>query len=41
MTEVRSKVVACGRMASNAISEQYPLLRTLQLSHAGYYKAGG
>jgi hypothetical protein len=41
MTEVRAKVVACGRMASNAISEQYPLLRTLQLSHAGYYRVGG
>jgi len=39
MAEIRSKVVACGIMASGAIPEQYPLLRTLQLSHVGYYRA--
>jgi hypothetical protein len=39
MAEIRAKVVACGMMAKNAIPEQYPLLRTLQLSHAGYYRA--
>jgi hypothetical protein len=39
MAEIRSKVVACGPMIRNAISEQYPLLRTIQMSHAGYYRA--
>jgi hypothetical protein len=39
MSEVRSKVAACGIMASNAISEQYPLLRTIQLTQSGYYRA--
>jgi hypothetical protein len=39
MAEVREKVVACGFMGKNAIPEQYPLLRTIQLSHAGYYRA--
>ena len=38
MAEIRAKVMACGIMASNAIPEQYPLLRTLQLSHVGYYR---
>ena len=38
MAEVRSKVTACGIMATGAIPEQYPLLRTLQLSHVGYYR---
>lgn len=37
MAEIRSNVVASGIMAKNAISESYPLLRTLQLSHVGYY----
>jgi hypothetical protein len=37
MAEIRTKVVACGVMGKNAIPEQYPLLRTLQLSHCGYY----
>lgn len=36
MAEIRVKVTACGPMISNAISEQYPLLRTIQMSHAGY-----
>lgn len=39
LAEIREKVVACGIVAKNAIPEQYPLLRTLQLSHNGYYKA--
>ncbi len=39
MNEVRAKVVACGIMARNAIPEQYPLLRTVQLSHVGYGRA--
>ena len=38
MAEMRAKVIACGVMASNAIPEQYPLLRTLQLSHVGYHR---
>ena len=39
VAEIRGKVLARGIMARNAISENYPLLRTLQLSHCGYYKA--
>lgn len=39
MAEIRSKVIACGIMAKGAISERYPLLRTVQLSHVGYYSA--
>ncbi len=39
VAEIRSKVVACGIMANGAIPEGYPLLRTLQLSHVGYYRA--
>ena len=39
MTEIRSKVIACGVARSNAISETYPLLRVLQLSHSGYCRA--
>jgi hypothetical protein len=38
MAEIRGKVVACGIMANGAIPEGYPLLRTLQLSHVGYYR---
>lgn len=38
MSEIRAKVLASGIMAKNAIPELYPLLRTLQLSHAGYYR---
>ncbi|PMR71717.1 hypothetical protein [Halomonas heilongjiangensis] len=38
MADIRQKVVECGIVAKNAIPEQYPLLRTLQLSHNGYYK---
>jgi hypothetical protein len=37
MATIREKVVACGKMSKNAIPEQYPLLRALQLSHNGYY----
>jgi hypothetical protein len=39
MAEIRREVVSRGIMASNAIPEQYPLLRTVQLTHIGYYKA--
>ena len=36
--EIRAAVLACGPMSRNAIPEQYPLLRTLQLSHVGYHR---
>jgi hypothetical protein len=36
MAEIREKVCDCGSMISNSISELYPLLRTIQMSHAGY-----
>src|SRR5687768_2410356 len=39
MCEIRSKVVACGPMINNAIPQQYPLLRTIQMSHVGYCRA--
>jgi len=39
MAEIRTAVIACGPMARNAIPEQYPLLRTIQMSHSGYYRA--
>ena len=39
LAEIREKVISCGIVAKNAIPEQYLLLRTLQLSHNGYYKA--
>ena len=39
VAEIRLKVVERGVMRSNAISENYPLLRTLQLSHCGYNRA--
>ena len=35
---IRDDVMQCGVMAKKAISEFYPLLRTLQLSHCGYNK---
>tara|TARA_R110000851_G_scaffold198017_1_gene349167 strand:- start:1026 stop:1508 length:483 start_codon:yes stop_codon:yes gene_type:complete len=38
MCEIRQSVIECGVVAKNAIPEQYPHLRTLQLSHNGYYK---
>lgn len=39
MVEMRREILACGIVAKNAIPEQYPNLRTMQLSHNGYYKA--
>ncbi len=36
MAEVRAAVIECGPMVRNAIPEQYPLLRTIQMSHSGY-----
>lgn len=39
VAEIRAKVMMCGVARSNAISENYPLLRVLQLSHCGYNRA--
>ena len=39
VAEIRTKVTACGPMINNAIPEQYPLLRTIQMFHAGYCRA--
>lgn len=39
VAEIRDKVIQCGVARSSAISENYPLLRVLQLSHCGYNKA--
>lgn len=39
MAEIRAQVIARGPMIRNAISEHYPLLRTIQMSHAGYCRA--
>lgn len=36
--QVRHDIAKCGKMASNAIPEMYPLLRTMQLMTSGYYK---
>ncbi|HVA63712.1 MAG TPA: hypothetical protein VNF74_08305 [Terriglobales bacterium] len=38
MAKIRERVMECGKMSKNAIPEQYPLLRTLQLSHNGYFR---
>lgn len=38
LSVVRNKIENEGIVAKRAIPEQYPLLRTLQLSHNGYYK---
>ena len=39
MAEIRAEVMKRGAMVRNAISEQYLLLLTIQMSHAGYYRA--
>jgi hypothetical protein len=41
MAEIKAKVTACGPMNRNAISEQYPLLRTIQMSQVGYCRVVG
>lgn len=41
MAEIRAEVVACGPMIKNAVPEQYPILRTIQLTHCGYQRAKG
>jgi hypothetical protein len=38
MAEIRGKILACGPMARNAISEQFPTLRTIQMALVGYYR---
>jgi hypothetical protein len=38
VADIRAKVVACGVMSRNAIPEGFPLLRTIQLSHTGYFR---
>ena len=36
VAEIKSKIVACGPMIRNAIPEQFPLLRTIQMALCGY-----
>ncbi|MDP3244902.1 MAG: hypothetical protein Q8M83_04580 [bacterium] len=36
--DIRAKIRESGLMSSNAIPEQYPLLRTIQLITGGYYR---
>jgi hypothetical protein len=36
---IRDQVCSKGIMAKSAIPEQYPILRTIQLSHCGYHRA--
>ena len=36
LDEIRTRVMKCGVARSSAISENYPLLRVMQLSHCGY-----
>lgn len=38
MLQIRQKIDGCGKMSKNAVPEQYPLLRTIQLTTQGYYK---
>lgn len=39
MKDIRANVSKCGAMCKNAVSENYPLLRTIQLAEKGYVKA--
>jgi hypothetical protein len=39
MSEVKKRVAKCGPMLCSAISEQYPLLRTIQMAQVGYVRA--
>jgi hypothetical protein len=39
VAEVRNVVNNQGVVSKNAIPEKYPLLRTIQLTHLGYYRA--
>jgi len=38
MSEIKLEIAKCGKVSRNAIPEQYPLLRTVQLLNNGYYK---
>jgi len=38
MLKIKNDIMKCGKMARNAIPEQYPLLRTIQLVTNGYYR---
>ena len=38
MAEIRAKVAECGPMVTNAIPENFSLLRTIQMSEFGYHK---
>lgn len=38
VAEIREKILACGFASRNAIPENYPLLRMMQLTHCGYNK---
>lgn len=39
MAEIREKICKRGPMNKRAVSEHYPLLRTIQMSHVGYSRA--
>ena len=39
VAEIRGEIQERGLVSRSAIPEQYPLLRMMQLSHNGYYKA--
>ncbi|EHQ08253.1 hypothetical protein [Leptonema illini] len=41
MQIVKADIMHCGKVASNAIPERYPLLRTIQFTIQGYYKCLG
>jgi hypothetical protein len=38
ISEIKSEIGSQGIMANNAIPEQYPLLRTIQMTQNGYYR---
>jgi len=38
MRQIRDDILPLGHIAKNAIPEQFPLLRTVQLGECGYYK---
>ena len=37
--EIKQEIKKCGIAAKNAIPEQYPLLRTMQIAENGYYRS--
>lgn len=39
MAEIRTEVTKYGVMSKKAVPELYPLLRTVQLTHKGYFRA--